>query len=151
HPASSGPFPGRLLEPEGDFGPRGMIAIPSRGNRIRLTGPLGAFLRLQSSRFKVGRNQLSSDRRSSNGCTLAFGQRCLRPRVCVTADAVGVPYCRESAFGGRGRWTAGLLPWVCRWSSARILNLELLKPPRLKPGATIGVAAVSGPVAEEKL
>jgi muramoyltetrapeptide carboxypeptidase len=31
------------------------------------------------------------------------------------------------------------------------LSLELLKPPRLKPGATIGIAAVSGPVAEEKL
>jgi muramoyltetrapeptide carboxypeptidase len=31
------------------------------------------------------------------------------------------------------------------------LNLELIKPPRLKPGATIGVAAVSGPVHEKKL
>jgi len=31
------------------------------------------------------------------------------------------------------------------------LNLELLKPPHLKPGATIGVAAVSGPVDEARL
>jgi muramoyltetrapeptide carboxypeptidase len=31
------------------------------------------------------------------------------------------------------------------------LNLELIKPPRLKPGATIGVAAVSGPVDEARL
>jgi len=31
------------------------------------------------------------------------------------------------------------------------LNAELLKPPRLEPGATIGIAAVSGPVNEEKL
>jgi muramoyltetrapeptide carboxypeptidase len=31
------------------------------------------------------------------------------------------------------------------------LNLELLKPPRLAPGATIGIAALSGPVDEQKL
>lgn len=31
------------------------------------------------------------------------------------------------------------------------MNFELLKPPRLRPGATIGVAAVSGPVDAVKL
>src|SRR5215471_16900415 len=36
-----------------------------------------------------------------------WGRRCLSPGACVTADSVGVPYCRESAFGGRG---GGRLP-----------------------------------------
>ena len=50
-----GPSPGRLLEPEGDFGPRGMIAALVRAtgpeNKIRLTGPLGLFLSCQFSVF----------------------------------------------------------------------------------------------------
>ncbi len=46
-PRLGGPSPGRLLEPEGNFGPRGMIAALVRAtgpeNKIRLTGPLGLF------------------------------------------------------------------------------------------------------------
>ena len=57
-----GPSPGRLLEPEGDFGPRGMIAALVRAtgpeNKIRLTGPLGLFF--AHARKRAFSSQLSA-------------------------------------------------------------------------------------------
>ena len=57
-----GPPPGRLLEPEGDFGPRGMIVAPvretGRENRIRLIGPLELSAPTVLREFAPGARQL---------------------------------------------------------------------------------------------